>query len=172
MSNLLGYIVIALIGFFCICILYSPIYFILRKRVGFLIQLTSLLLGFSVLLILYVTIFIGGINFNSNYHLINIVPFKFMMETYEMGYRAMISQVISNMIMFVPIGLLLPIVFKKCREFKFTALYVFLFTFSIEFIQYFIGRSCDVDDIIMNFLGGVVGYGIYIVFRRFIEVKI
>lgn len=172
MSNLLGYLIIALIGFICICILYSPIYFILRKRVGFLRQLTSLLLGFSVLLILYVTIFIGGINFNSNYHLINIVPFKFMMETYEMGYRAMISQVISNMIMFVPIGLLLPIVFKKCREFKFTALYVFLFTFSIEFIQYFIGRSCDVDDIIMNFLGGVVGYGIYIVFRRFIEVKI
>ena len=167
MSNLLGYIVIALIGFFCICILYSPIYFILKKRVGFLIQLTSLLLGFSVLLILYVTIFIGGINFNSNYHLINIVPFKFMMETYEMGYRAMISQVISNMIMFVPIGLLLPIVFKKCKEFKFTALYVFLFTFSIEFIQYFIGRSCDVDDIIMNFLGGVVGYGIYIVFRQY-----
>lgn len=172
MSNLLGYIVIALIGFFCICILYSPIYFILRKRVGFLRQFISLLLGFSIFLILYMTIFIGGIDFNSNYHLINVVPFKFMMETYDMGYRAMISQVISNMVMFIPIGLLLPIVFKKCREFKFTALYVFLFTFSIELIQYFIGRSCDVDDIIMNFLGGVVGYGIYIVFRRFIEDKI
>lgn len=144
----------------------------MRKRVGFLRQLSYLLLGFSVLLILYMTIFIGGINFNLNYHLINIIPFKFMVGTYEIGYRAMMSQVISNMVMFIPIGLLLPIVFKKCREFKFTALYVFLFAFSIEFIQYFIERSCDVDDIIMNFLGGVVGYGIYVTFRKFIENKI
>lgn len=170
MNRIVGYFVIAIIGFLVACILYLPVYFILRKKkIPFIKQFSCLLLGFSIFIILTVTIFLGGIDFNPQYNLINLVPFKFLIETYDMGYREMMSQVVANIIMFVPIGLLLPIVLKKCREFKYTCLYSLLFTFSIEFVQYFIGRSCDIDDIIMNFIGSVLGYGIYKLFDKIIK---
>ena len=38
-------------------------------------------------------------------------------------------------------------------------------TFAVEFIQYFIGRSSDIDDIILNVISIVVGYGIYSVLK-------
>lgn len=31
----------------------------------------------------------------------------------------------------------------------------------IETLQYFIGRSCDVDDLIMNTAGGLIGWGLF-----------
>lgn len=37
----------------------------------------------------------------------------------------------------------------------------------IEFVQYFIGRSCDIDDLTMNTLGGCIGYGVYCVIKHF-----
>ncbi len=40
-------------------------------------------------------------------------------------------------------------------------LIVFLVTFSVEFFQYFIGRLSDIDDIITNLLGDIIGYGIF-----------
>ena len=30
-----------------------------------------------------------------------------------------------------------------------------------ETLQYFLGRSADIDDVIMNTLGGVIGYGAF-----------
>ena len=75
-----------------------------------------------------------------------------------MGVRGMMEQLILNIAMFVPYGLLLPMAFKKPRKMPMQILVVFLTTFSIETLQYFMGRSADVDDIIMNCLGGLLGY--------------
>ena len=41
------------------------------------------------------------------------------------------------------------------------AFIIFLSTIGIETIQYFMGRSTDIDDVIMNFIGGVLGYFIF-----------
>lgn len=53
-----------------------------------------------------------------------------------------------------------------------TALIVFLFTFCIEFFQYFIGRSSDVDDIITNLLGGIIGFGMFIICNHLFKNKL
>ena len=75
------------------------------------------------------------------------------------------------MLMFVPLGFLLPVVFKNFRSTFKTTLLVFLFSFSIEVIQYFIGRSADIDDLILNTLGGIIGYGIFILFNKCLQRK-
>ena len=75
-----------------------------------------------------------------------------------MGVAKMIRQLLLNIAMFVPYGLLLPMVFKKLRSISMQIIAVFLTTFSIEALQYLMGRSADIDDIIMNCLGGLVGY--------------
>ena len=39
-------------------------------------------------------------------------------------------------------------------------------TVLIEVIQYFIGRSADIDDIIMNLFGGILGYGLFLMINK------
>lgn len=154
-------------------ILYLPIYFILRKKqIPVLKQLSWVLLGGVIFVILVATILLdviaGGITFNPPVHHLNLMPFNWLFETWEMGRLKMISQVIGNILMFIPLGFLLPLVFKSLSSFKKNFQVIFFFSLSIEFIQYFIGRSSDIDDLILNTLGGMVGYTIYfIVFKLF-----
>ena len=37
---------------------------------------------------------------------------------------------------------------------------------AVEIIQIFIGRSCDIDDVIFNTVGVVIGYVVYKVYRN------
>ena len=78
----------------------------------------------------------------------------------------MIEQLLLNIAMFVPYGILLPIVSDKMERFLKTAWVVFATTLTIEVVQYFIGRSADIDDVIMNLLGGIIGYLLYCVMKR------
>lgn len=63
--------------------------------------------------------------------------------------------------LFIPLGLFIPIVLKNKRKVYKTAIITLGITFSVEFFQYFIGRSSDIDDIITNFLGAIIGYTIF-----------
>ena len=84
----------------------------------------------------------------------------------------MISQVIGNVLMFVPFGFLLSVVFKTCQSPIKTLITVASFSFSIEFVQYFIGRSADIDDLILNTLGGMLGFGMYLITDKWLFTKI
>lgn len=113
--------------------------------------------------LLYLTIlwYYPNITFHPKYRFLNLQPFIWITETYEMGFRRMIQQLVLNIGMYVPYGLLLPIVFKKLRNIPIHLVVVFLTTLSIETMQYIIGRSADIDDVIMNFLGGLLGYFLF-----------
>ncbi len=167
----LGLIILLVVG---LC--YLPIYFIIQKRqIPILKQLSWLALAGIIFIILFATILLnviaGGLTFNPPYHRLNLVPFNWLFDTWEMGFRAMITQVISNVIMFVPLGFLLPIVFKTFRSLLKTTRSAFCFSFLIEVFQYFIGRSCDIDDLILNTLGAVIGYGIFLLFSKWFRNK-
>lgn len=66
----------------------------------------------------------------------------------------------GNILMFVPIGFLFPFTHQK-RHTAWDIFFPALFSFCIEFIQYLTGRSADIDDIILNWIGGLLGYGIF-----------
>lgn len=69
------------------------------------------------------------------------------------------SQAVANIILFVPLGLLVPIVFTR-KRWSLVSIFIlsFMATLIIEIIQMSGGRCFDVDDIIMNVLGGIMGY--------------
>lgn len=74
--------------------------------------------------------------------------------------------------MFLPLGFIFPIAFKKARTFWKTTVSMMLFSFFIEFVQYFVGRSADIDDLMLNTLGGIFGYLIFYLFsKRFKDKK-
>lgn len=67
-----------------------------------------------------------------------------------------------NILMFVPIGLLLPVVFRPLRKLFRVLIVVAVAVLIIEVTQHFIGRTADIDDVIANLLGSVIGYGLYL----------
>ena len=39
----------------------------------------------------------------------------------------------------------------------------------IETVQYFIGRSADIDDLLLNLFGTVLGFGLYAILRKWLQ---
>lgn len=63
-------------------------------------------------------------------------------------------QVRANILMFVPVGFLLPLVIKKRA-----LLYGVCFSAFIEILQYITHRgTCEIDDVISNTIGLIIGY--------------
>lgn len=80
----------------------------------------------------------------------------------ETGFKAMLVNVVGNVVCFVPFGILLPMNVKKTSRFISIFLLTFMVSLIIETIQLITRTgSFDVDDILLNTLGGVIGYIIY-----------
>ncbi len=123
--------------------------------------------------LLYLTVlyYYPHIEFFPGYYMYNLRPFVWVYEVYSMGARKMAEQLILNIGMFVPFGFLLPLAVKRMRKMWLTLIVVLCATVSIEFIQLFMGRSCDIDDVIMNFTGGVLGYLLFMLLRKLFSEK-
>lgn len=156
MQRIEAYVRLAIIFIIILTVLYLPILFYLKKR-GKNIPRQLAYLGFicSIFLIVFATIFYTPITFNLQGSL-NLVPFAWLhtMNT----YNEFIVEKIPNILLFIPFGFFIPIVFSSKRYFYKTLEISFCLTFSIEFVQFFIGRSSDIDDVITNLLGAVIGY--------------
>ena len=168
MSDLLGYFVLGGALIAAVVVLYLPIFFLLRRRVSAVRQFCVLLLAGCDLVVLFATILsrMGGDAFHPIQHFINVIPFHWLLVPWAMGVRKMITQMVANVLLFVPIGFFLPVVFAGVRKLGRTILAVLLFSVAIEIFQYFIGASSDIDDVILNLLGGVLGYGVFRLFAR------
>ena len=97
---------------------------------------------------------------------INWVPFV------DFGFyqskRVVLLNVIGNVALFTPSGVVLPIVYRKLDSFRKVVGTGFLMSLCIELLQLpFYVRATDVDDLIFNTLGVAVGYGSYALARAF-----
>ena len=95
----------------------------------------------------------------------NLVPLVHLFK-YE-NVRDIIWNVIGNMVLFIPTGILLPIVCGKLDNLWKVGIKGALISLSIEILQLpFASRATDVDDLLLNTLGVIVGYGIYTAVKR------
>ncbi len=90
----------------------------------------------------------------------NFIPFKEILR-YEFGSKLFVRNVIGNMVMFLPYGLFASIISRPKKSYIIMFL-VLVASISIEWVQMSIGRVFDVDDILLNFLGGMLGYFLYV----------
>lgn len=67
---------------------------------------------------------------------------------------------LGNILVFVPFGIFLPLLWKTFRKFSSLFWISIGIPLFIEIIQLFIGRSTDIDDVILNALGIMVGFGL------------
>ena len=73
---------------------------------------------------------------------------------------------ILNVIMFMPLGFLLPLVWKNFREITRVIIVGFFMSFAIETCQLFCHRVTDVNDLITNTVGTIIGYCIWGIFHK------
>ena len=164
--EILGYCIISAICLLGMAILYAPVCFLLRNRVQPAKQLAYFLFGACVIIVLAATVIIGSSKTAAADRSLNLVPFQVFQETWGMPEPKKIAQTAANVVMFVPLGFLMPVAFRRMRSFGKTTLSLALFSFAIEFTQYFTGRSADIDDLILNTLGGILGYLIFFAVSR------
>lgn len=90
----------------------------------------------------------------------NLVPFREMFR-YPVGSENFNRQVVGNILLFMPFGFFATYYtnIKKISSISFMSILVSL---TIEVVQKYIGRSFDVDDIILNVVGGILGFLVYI----------
>ena len=103
------------------------------------------------------------VGFEDDIHdMISIIPFYFLVDRYA-GWQ---MNIIGNIAMFIPVGIVWPICFRKLDTMKKTILAGAGFTLFIEVTQLFcLGRHTDVDDLILNTFGVAIGAGIVFAIR-------
>ncbi|MGI6345192.1 MAG: VanZ family protein [Bacillota bacterium] len=103
--------------------------------------------------------------FNHPYIPMNMIPF----DDYLSGRGDTVRQIILNVIMMMPFGVLLPLV--KKQSLLSCLFWTFLFSLGIELTQPLVNgfRAADITDLITNTIGGLLGYLLYLVFKPLIN---
>lgn len=160
-----------LIDFIALSVLYFLVFLPRWKRKGkrvlFIRTVIYVYLAFVLFFTLMPIITSLPFVFNHPYE-VHLIPF----DDYVNGRGDFMRQVILNVVMTIPFGLLFPLTQKRSkRTLALTALATFLLSLMIEVLQPFINdfRSFDVTDLITNTIGGIIGYCCFMVIRPIIE---
>ena len=108
----------------------------------------------------------------SGVHQTNLIPFKVFYETFnEVFYAENINyfliNFLGNIILFVPFGIFLPLLwnFSYAKAVGIT----FCISLFIETAQLFLPRGTDVDDLILNTLGALLGVLVYMLMKKILK---
>jgi glycopeptide antibiotics resistance protein len=90
---------------------------------------------------------------------VNWVPFRSIIHDWRNGGWGFVVNFLGNLVAFLPMGLLPPLIRIRHTALWQVALFSLSISFAIEAGQFVSGRRVpDVDDLILNTLGGVLGY--------------
>lgn len=98
-----------------------------------------------------------------SYKTMNLIPFIDVIESHGDYLR----QLVLNILLMVPFGILVPLIHPKKSLWE-TVRLTFFLSLAIELLQPLLhgSRASDITDLITNVLGGLLGYGLYWLFRR------
>ena len=96
----------------------------------------------------------------------NFIPFKSICQLIKTGNMyIIIRNILGNIALFMPLGFILPLISKRKLTIKSISIIGLMSSIGVEFIQYcislilgYIYKITDVDDIILNFIGAILGF--------------
>ena len=93
----------------------------------------------------------------------NFVPFRTIKMYIDYAYKLnSVENLAGNLFVFVPLGFMLPLISEDMQKFSEVFINAFTFVLGIEVFQLFSAFGAfDVDDILLNCLGAIIGYGCY-----------
>lgn len=108
--------------------------------------------------------FLAGFRLKST---INLVPFNGILAILKQGeINYVLLNIVGNIVMFIPLGFFIPLLWKKARRTITVLAYGFGLSLLIEALQFLINRGTDIDDLILNIFGAILGYIFYTIFSR------
>jgi len=134
-----------------------------RQKMGWVIFIFYLIF---LAYFLFFSDYFGRGNHAQQEYAYNLTPFKeirrFIIYRHVVGLKSFMLNIVGNIVGFMPCGFFLPIISRRSRCWFNTMLLSFLFSLCIETIQLIFKVGCfDVDDMILNTLGGILGYILY-----------
>lgn len=153
------------------CLIVNAIKFFITKRLDkrqFVAQLMlSLYIGLLIAALitygLQITTGAGGtvrILGIKERRLLNLVPFKTIFAQLSSHSVRDLANLAVNAVIMMPFALLIKNLSPKTKNITCTII-IAAFTAGIEAVQYFIGRSCDIDDLLLNVGGAAIALIIY-----------
>ncbi len=136
-------------------------YFINNKKEKFVLykELMGLVFIIYVLFLFYIVTFQ-----DNNFGFSNYVPFNEILR-HSVNSKLFFRNVIGNILLFMPLGWFITYYIKTSKVYYALILSIII-SLSIELIQLYIGRVFDIDDIILNVFGGVLGYVLYMILYK------
>lgn len=117
---------------------------------------------FTLVFILYVMCLFEVVTLqDNNYGLSNFIPFREIFR-YAIGSPLFIKNIIGNILLFLPYGYFIGYYINNKKIWS-AAVLTMIISITIEIVQLNIGRIFDIDDVILNTCGGVLGFLIYTV---------
>ena len=179
-----SFIIVALISM-ALWIIYRLYNVVKNKRINIAREIILFIFFVYFLFLLLLTIFKGGrIEFSNQFNsfmyrehgllgIINIVPIKETINTFmhsETGMRNSLRNLIGNILVFMPLGFFMPLLFDKFNNLKKVLKVGCLSSLATELSQLFVGGNvCDIDDVIYNTLGALTGFICYKTFETIIK---
>jgi len=110
---------------------------------------------------------------------INLIPFStifsylaFSNNQVSNWNQVSLINLLGNVLVFVPFGMFLPILWRNFRKFSALFWMSICIPLFIEICQLFIGRSTDIDDVILNALGIIFGFCLYKILQSLLQKRL
>ncbi|MDF2946519.1 MAG: VanZ family protein [Bacillales bacterium] len=106
----------------------------------------------------------------------NFIPFKtiyfYFVLAKNVNLNTRVLNILGNIIGFVPLGFMLPLIFNKVKRIKNVVIYSLYLSLFYETIQLlFKLGSFDIDDLILNTTGGTLGYLAFLILLKTFNLK-
>lgn len=135
----------------CAAVVLIPLFLVLNKIRFCSFQNTVLYLLFSIYLsAVYAVVGLPNVTYIRFDLNLNLLPFVSMFSE--------LRATLLNVLLFVPLGFFLYILWKSFRRFARTVLFGFAVSFAIEILQIFTFRATDINDLLTNTLGTLIGW--------------
>ena len=130
--------------------------YIIKNKKKFILyeELLSLIFVIYILMFFQIVTSQDVISYGNNF-----IPFK-ELTRYKLGSSLFFRNIIGNILLFMPYGFFSSY-YLRLEKKRSAFLLVLIVSLSIECVQLVIGRCFDVDDILLNLIGGMIGYFIY-----------
>ncbi len=152
-----------IINAFFISVIFFAVYLIIKKILKKKISIKRSLVEFAFIWYVFTLLEVTGI---IGIHSMTQYKWKWFLESFNV-LKIMIpkdggevAMLLCNCVLFVPLGFLLPIIFQRMKIIRVLIISLILILI-IELLQAAGGRMLEVNDIVTNLLGTVIGYMLY-----------
>ena len=150
-------VILSVLIFLALCVITVLLY--KSKKIDKLQRNAAIILSLYVVILLYFTV-IGRYSHEEYENRIYFYySYRRLIEHYD---TQSMRQILLNIAMFVPVGFMLPMVFNSKGKYLKAIVVSILLIIVIEFLQMLTKTgSCEVDDIINNLIGALLGIALY-----------